>query len=516
MFCRYCGKENKDGNRFCKYCGKEIIKKGGQQTDESPMPKQESRMEAVPPVERPVPPIQEQRMDPVPPVERPVPPMQEQRMDTITPVEKKAAPPVKKSRSGKPAGKKNTGMIIALIALALLVTAGAVFLVIYIRSDAKSPLDLFGQHKEEADAGEVEDREDEEEDKKEDDKEEEEEPEAPAPAAVEPAVEAEPAAEEEPPEVTDDDWQSEYRDILYACFSGRGEDDLPCYQYWLYDIDKDDIPELIVQFGTCEADFHALIYTYGRKERGRVKVGEIGMSHMFLYSYPSGNGLVSASGHMGYLSIDKMMLKDGEITDELLFDEDISNSPDAEYTDVSEIVPDCVPLYPGQPGYYGMVDNYRKHSPEAADTSLHTYEVFTQDVTWTMAYQNCLNMGGHLVRIDSEQENDMIIGLLNEKGIDGVVFIGGKRTEDEYFYRWVDDDGTQFDYTLSGGKFQKFWLKGEPSYSDTVDGDVRQEMYMSMLKPKGSDAWVWNDVCDDVLALSPKYYKGRISYICEW
>ena len=38
------------------------------------------------------------------------------------------------------------------------------------------------------------------------------------------------------------------------------EDTIECY--WLYDIDKDNIPELLIRYGHCEAAFHGKLYSY--------------------------------------------------------------------------------------------------------------------------------------------------------------------------------------------------------------------------------------------------------------
>lgn len=69
--------------------------------------------------------------------------------------------------------------------------------------------------------------------------------------------------------------------------------------YTLYDMDKDKIPELIIKYGTSEADFQIAIYSY---KDGKLKeiANNIGGSHTsFAYDYVT-DQFVLAMGHMGY------------------------------------------------------------------------------------------------------------------------------------------------------------------------------------------------------------------------
>lgn len=51
--------------------------------------------------------------------------------------------------------------------------------------------------------------------------------------------------------------------------------------YTLYDVDKNGVPELIVKFGTCEADYDGRLYTFdGTKV---VYVDEFAMGHTSIY-----------------------------------------------------------------------------------------------------------------------------------------------------------------------------------------------------------------------------------------
>lgn len=60
--------------------------------------------------------------------------------------------------------------------------------------------------------------------------------------------------------------------------------------YWLYDIDKDGIPELLVQYGDCEAAYHTKCYTY--REGEVVCIGDFACGHTSLWSWPGENGIL--------------------------------------------------------------------------------------------------------------------------------------------------------------------------------------------------------------------------------
>lgn len=152
----------------------------------------------------------------------------------------------------------------------------------------------------------------------------------------------------------------------------------------------------------------------------------------------------------------------------------------------------------------------------ADDEALHDYEIITADVTWEEAFHDCVQRGGYLCRINSEEENEKIKELLNEKNVRGVVYIGGIREENSNEYHWVDRDRNPFDEVINSDKNMKYWFDGEPSFFDMIDDKEIPECYMAIIYPGAVGDWVWNDVSNDVLSLAPNYYTGRLSYICEY
>ncbi len=156
------------------------------------------------------------------------------------------------------------------------------------------------------------------------------------------------------------------------------------------------------------------------------------------------------------------------------------------------------------------------NEPVALDESgIHEYELVIKDITWNEALKECESMGGYMLHINSQEEFDVVVKLLNEKGYTGIVYLGGMRQLNSKDYYWVDNAfAPTSDEILNREDMRKYWLSGEPSYADVGDNYSVDEQYMSMLKRKDS-GWVWNDIPDDVLSLAPNYYKGRLAYICE-
>lgn len=115
------------------------------------------------------------------------------------------------------------------------------------------------------------------------------------------------------------------REILYV--------DLSMSEYFLYDINKDGIPELWIDKGTCEADRKLTIYTYLDEEL--INIYEIGTSHT---GYHKGKGyILLVNGWMGCATWEKLAYNGQKITKEKVFEEDFPPySSDRDYTEPNE------------------------------------------------------------------------------------------------------------------------------------------------------------------------------------
>ncbi|MCM1090936.1 MAG: hypothetical protein NC092_05560 [Butyrivibrio sp.] len=145
------------------------------------------------------------------------------------------------------------------------------------------------------------------------------------------------------------EWQRAYYKVL--CEARRHndmmrEEALPFEGYYLYDIDKDGIPELLLQQGGGEADYSADIYTWRAGET--VCLGTIGMGHTSLYTWEGENAIMSYWAHMGVAFVTKISVDGNGLSQDDFFREDINDAlredSDVWYTDVEDLAPDCVGL----------------------------------------------------------------------------------------------------------------------------------------------------------------------------
>lgn len=101
-----------------------------------------------------------------------------------------------------------------------------------------------------------------------------------------------------------------YRSVLKKYPAGSSSK-RSLFGYYLTDINKDKKAELIVEFGTCEADMRAAVYTY--KNGKAKKIGSFHSGHSALCYYPSGNGLMVQCAHMGYEQLYVVKISNGKI-----------------------------------------------------------------------------------------------------------------------------------------------------------------------------------------------------------
>ena len=120
-------------------------------------------------------------------------------------------------------------------------------------------------------------------------------------------------------------WQSAYRDILAdACYDdarameyqGMEDYDSAVQEWYLYDMNADDVPELFITYGFSEAERFTKVYTFADHEAK--ECGFAGddptfwTGHTAFFSRPDHDGLLLWHGQMGYFSINELRL-DGEV-----------------------------------------------------------------------------------------------------------------------------------------------------------------------------------------------------------
>ncbi len=82
----------------------------------------------------------------------------------------------------------------------------------------------------------------------------------------------------------------------------------------------------------------------------------------------------------------------------------------------------------------------------------HVYASFNTPYSWKAAKVLCENMGGHLVTISSDGENDAVKQLITK----GYYYIGATDEENEGEWKWVD--GTE----VENGTSNSYWDSGQP------------------------------------------------------
>ena len=97
-------------------------------------------------------------------------------------------------------------------------------------------------------------------------------------------------------------WKDAYRELI----SRSGSE----YQfYYIYDIDKDGTPELLLDRGYPEATRMGALYRFS--EGNAVFVDEFSMSHCGFATFSIGNGIVKRWAHMGGWAMDLMTMENG-------------------------------------------------------------------------------------------------------------------------------------------------------------------------------------------------------------
>lgn len=152
---------------------------------------------------------------------------------------------------------------------------------------------------------------------------------------------------------------------------------------------------------------------------------------------------------------------------------------------------------------------------DADDVGVHTYSLVVENSTWDEAYVRCINMGGHLARITSDEEWQAILRQIQSEGKDKIKFwIGAKRDDDSREYHWVYGEDMKYGDEIinTDSKYSGYWLDGEPSFYD--ESTSSYEDRVNIFYVKRANGWIWNDVPNDVSWI--EFYNGSMGYICEF
>ena len=159
-------------------------------------------------------------------------------------------------------------------------------------------------------------------------------------------------------------------------------------------------------------------------------------------------------------------------------------------------------------------------TPMVDNTGIHRYEVYISDVTWEQAWQDAINRGGYLARINTREEMDAVINLLNSQGRSSIHFyLGGQCDRTTRQYHWMNTSGLFFDENISDPQswYGSYWYPGEPSFVDSElqrAGTTVEEYWMNLMCVGGT--WYFNDATNDLAGKYPDWLRGKVGYIVEY
>ncbi len=139
------------------------------------------------------------------------------------------------------------------------------------------------------------------------------------------------------------------------------------------------------------------------------------------------------------------------------------------------------------------------------DYSGHTYTMYQSSMTWTQAKSFCEEQGGHLVTINSQQEQDFITDTILADAQRNCYWTAGYLTDGQW--KWTT--GEDMSYTN--------WAENEPNNQDGVEAYIHlfgfEKTDGSGPKPVGS----WNDVANEGSPFADDFYDiTNYGFICEW
>lgn len=145
---------------------------------------------------------------------------------------------------------------------------------------------------------------------------------------------------------------------------------------------------------------------------------------------------------------------------------------------------------------YKNNDSYQQIADSTYEN--HRYELITEGLSWENAKKSCEAMGGHLVAINSQGEQEFIENLLANADLSSStdIWIGTARELDD-FTRWVT--GEPVEYSL-WGRPQPDNLGGSQNYAVITNGTRGSESGSYFI-----EKYEWDDNSD-----------GSRPYICEW
>ena len=135
----------------------------------------------------------------------------------------------------------------------------------------------------------------------------------------------------------------------------------------------------------------------------------------------------------------------------------------------------------------------------------HTYAVFDLGMTWHEAKAYCESLGGHLVTITSQAEQDFIESLISS-GAKNFYWLGGTDEEIEGIWEWI----TYEEWNYSN------WEDGRPDNLSGHDGSKQDYLGVWAQNSFGDTFGKWDDI-SAIADGNSRYWGLNLSgFICEW
>ena len=128
----------------------------------------------------------------------------------------------------------------------------------------------------------------------------------------------------------------------------------------------------------------------------------------------------------------------------------------------------------------------------------HLYAAIDEACTWYDAYKVCDSMGGHLVTVTSEYEQNLI-GDMMSTASEHIYWMGGIKNTSGW--EWIT--GEEFSYTN--------WISGKP------DNAYGNEWYLNIYSTvSGEPSGTWNDLNANHTNHRLPNFNSQVGFICEW
>lgn len=130
----------------------------------------------------------------------------------------------------------------------------------------------------------------------------------------------------------------------------------------------------------------------------------------------------------------------------------------------------------------------------------HYYKVFNESLTWYEAEDACETMGGHLVTITSQEEQDFVFEI-SVNSTKKNIWLGGIKEDNKYVWITNEDINAYLN-----------WRPGEPNNT------YGQESVIMMYAKKGANVkGYWNDtIPTGEKVYGSSYTLNTFGYLCEW